>query len=128
MPPAVDRRRVLFDKPHEALLAFARAVAVVGASSQHDRGVDLQPACDLRRRASSRQRSAAAQGAELNDSNSGVSTMDGFTGFKTAAVEELPDVVTVIDPFHVTRLAGEAVDECRRRVQQDHPWSSWPQG
>ena len=44
--------------------------------------------------------------------------MDGFTGFKTAAVEELPDVVTVLDPFHVTRLAGEALDECRRRVQQ----------
>ena len=52
---------------HEALLAFARAVAVVGASSQHDRGVDLQPACDLRRRASSRQRTAAAQGTKLND-------------------------------------------------------------
>ncbi|AEK38039.1 transposase for insertion sequence element [Corynebacterium variabile DSM 44702] len=23
-----------------------------------------------------------------------------------------------LDPFHVTRLAGEALDECRRRVQQ----------
>jgi transposase len=47
-----------------------------------------------------------------------VVAMDGFTGFKTAAVEELPDAVTVMDPFHVTRLAGEALDECRRRVQQ----------
>ena len=47
-----------------------------------------------------------------------VVAMDGFTGFKTAAVEELPDVVSVLDPFHVTRLAGEALDECRRRVQQ----------
>jgi transposase len=47
-----------------------------------------------------------------------VVAMDGFTGFKTAVVEELPDVVTVMDPFHVTRLAGEALDECRRRVQQ----------
>jgi transposase len=47
-----------------------------------------------------------------------VVAMDGFTGFKTAAVEELPDVVTVMDPFHVTRLAGEALDERRRRVQQ----------
>jgi hypothetical protein len=27
--------------------------------------------------------------------------MDGFTGFKSAAVEELPDVVTVMDPFYV---------------------------
>src|SRR5690606_25906827 len=45
--------------------------------------------------------------------------MDGFTGFKTAAAEELPGAVTVMDPFHVARLAGEALDECRRRVQQD---------
>lgn len=47
-----------------------------------------------------------------------VVAMDGFTGFKTAAVEELPEVTTVMDPFHVTRLAGEALEECRRRVQQ----------
>ncbi len=45
--------------------------------------------------------------------------MDGFTGFKTAATEELPDAVTVMDPFHVIRLAGEALDVCRRRVQRD---------
>ena len=44
--------------------------------------------------------------------------MDGFTGFKTATAEELPDAVAVMDPFHVVRLAGEALDECRRRVQQ----------
>ncbi len=48
-----------------------------------------------------------------------VVAMDGFTGFKTAAVEELPDAVTVMDPFHVVRLAGDALDRCRRRVQQD---------
>jgi len=45
--------------------------------------------------------------------------MDGFTGFKTATVEELPDAVTVMDPFHVVKLAGQALDECRRRVQQN---------
>lgn len=44
--------------------------------------------------------------------------MDGFTGFKRAAAEELPDATTVMDPFHVVRLAGDALDECRRRVQQ----------
>jgi transposase len=44
--------------------------------------------------------------------------MDGFTGFKTAATEELPDAVAVMDPFHVIRLAGDALDQCRRRVQQ----------
>ncbi len=47
-----------------------------------------------------------------------VVAMDGFTGFKTAASEELPDAVAVLDPFHVVRLAGEALDKCRRRVQQ----------
>ena len=37
--------------------------------------------------------------------------------FKTAAAEEIPDAVTVMDPFHVVRLAGDALDRCRRRVQ-----------
>ncbi len=46
-----------------------------------------------------------------------VVAMDGFTGFKTAAAEELPTAVAVMDPFHVVRLAGDALDECRRRVQ-----------
>jgi transposase len=44
--------------------------------------------------------------------------MDGFTGFKTAATEELPDAVAVMDPFHVVHLAGDALHQCRRRVQQ----------
>ena len=48
-----------------------------------------------------------------------VVAMDGFSGFKTAAAEELPDAVPVMDPFHVVRLAGDALDVCRRRVQQD---------
>ena len=47
-----------------------------------------------------------------------VVAMDGFTGFKTATTEELPDAVAVMDPFHVVRLAGDALDSCRRRVQQ----------
>jgi transposase len=48
-----------------------------------------------------------------------VVAMDGFTGFKTAAVEAMPDTVTVMDPFHTVRLAGDALDRVRRRVQQD---------
>jgi transposase len=48
-----------------------------------------------------------------------VVAMDGFTGFKTATTEELPDAVAVMDPFHVVRLAGDALDQCRRRVQQE---------
>jgi transposase len=35
--------------------------------------------------------------------------MDGFTGFKTAATAELPDAVTVMDPFHVVRVRHEAL-------------------
>ena len=45
--------------------------------------------------------------------------MDGFTGFKSAATEEVPDAVAVMDPFHVVRLAGDALDRCRRRIQQE---------
>jgi transposase len=48
-----------------------------------------------------------------------VVAMDGFTGFKTATSEELPAAVTVMDPFHVVRLTGDALDQCRRLVQQD---------
>ena len=45
--------------------------------------------------------------------------MDGFTGFKSAATEELPDARAVMDPFHVVHLAGNALDECRRRTGQE---------
>ena len=48
-----------------------------------------------------------------------VVAMDGFTGFKTATSQELPQATTVMDPFHVVRLGGDALDRCRRRVQQD---------
>jgi hypothetical protein len=48
-----------------------------------------------------------------------VVALHGFTGFKTAAVEELGGGVTVVvDPFHVVRLGGECLELCRRRVQQ----------
>ena len=45
--------------------------------------------------------------------------MDGFGGYKNAAVEALPEAVTVMDPFHVVALAGHKLDLCRQRVQQD---------
>lgn len=44
--------------------------------------------------------------------------MDGFTGYKTAAAEELPAATAVMDPFHVVALAGEKIDQCRQRLQQ----------
>ena len=58
-----------------------------------------------------------AQSAEFRDGIE-VVAMDGFTGFKTAAAETVPDAVAVMDPFHVVALAGEALDRCRQRVQQ----------
>jgi transposase len=48
-----------------------------------------------------------------------VVAMDGFTGFKTASKEQLPDAVEVMDPFHVVQLAGDALDRTRQRVQQE---------
>jgi transposase len=59
-----------------------------------------------------------AQSAALRDAIE-VVAMDGFTGFKTAASEELPQAVAVMDPFHVVALAGDALDRCRQRVQQE---------
>ncbi len=59
----------------------------------------------------------AAQPAAFRDQVESVA-MDGFTGFKTAAAEEIPAATAVMDPFHVVRLAGDALDRCRRRVQQ----------
>jgi transposase len=47
-----------------------------------------------------------------------VVAMDGFTGFKTAAVQQLPDAVEVLDPFHVVKLGADAVTKCRQRLQQ----------
>ena len=47
-----------------------------------------------------------------------VAAMDGFSGYKTAASEELPTATAVMDPFHVVHLAADALDRCRQRVQQ----------
>ncbi|MBP2436773.1 transposase [Microbacterium amylolyticum] len=48
-----------------------------------------------------------------------VVAMDGFTGFKTASKQHLPDATEVMDPFHVVQLAGDALDRVRQRVQQE---------
>jgi transposase len=47
-----------------------------------------------------------------------VVAMDGFGGYKTAAVEQLPEATAVMDPFHVLALAGAKLDLCRQRIQQ----------
>ncbi|MGH3469779.1 MAG: ISL3 family transposase [Thermocrispum sp.] len=45
--------------------------------------------------------------------------LDPFRGYANAIRDELPDAVAVLDAFHVVKLAGNALDDVRRRVQQD---------
>ena len=48
-----------------------------------------------------------------------VATLDPFRGYKNAIDDQLEDAVAVLDAFHIVKLAGHAVDEVRRRVQQE---------
>jgi transposase len=45
-------------------------------------------------------------------------TLDPFHGYKNAIDDQLEDAVAVLDAFHVVKLGTAAVDEVRRRVQQ----------
>ena len=38
---------------------------------------------------------------------------------KNAVDDQLQDATSVLDAFHIVKLAGDALDEVRRRVQQD---------
>jgi len=48
-----------------------------------------------------------------------VASLDPFRGYATALSSSLPQAVRVLDAFHVVRLGLAAVDDVRRRVQQD---------
>ena len=48
-----------------------------------------------------------------------VAALDPFQGYKSAIDDKLEDAVAVLDAFHVVKLGTAAVDECRRRVQQE---------
>lgn len=48
-----------------------------------------------------------------------VATLDPFHGYKNAIDDQLEDAVAVLDAFHVVKFGNDAVDQCRRRVQQD---------
>jgi len=69
-------------------------------------------------------RSAAALKSWLTDQSRAfrdrveVVAMDGFGGYKTAAVEQLAEATAVMDSFHVVALAGAKLDQCRQRIQQ----------
>ena len=48
-----------------------------------------------------------------------VAALDPFRGYATALRAQLPGAVRVLDAFHVVRLGFDAVDQVRRRVQQE---------
>jgi transposase len=48
-----------------------------------------------------------------------VAALDPFQGYKTAIEDKLEDAVAVLDAFHIVKLGTAAVDECRRRIQQE---------
>jgi len=48
-----------------------------------------------------------------------VATLDPFHGYKNAIDDRLADATAVVDAFHVVKLGTAAVDDVRRRVQQE---------
>ena len=52
---------------------------------------------------------------------SGIATaaLDPYRGYASALRSALPDAVRVLDAFHVVRLGFAAVDDVRRRIQQE---------
>jgi len=59
-----------------------------------------------------------ARGADFT-TNVQVATLDPFRGYANAIDTELEDATAVLDAFHITKLGVDALDEVRRRVQQD---------
>lgn len=48
-----------------------------------------------------------------------VAAIDAFAGYASAIRVRLHDATLVIDRFHAIRLASEAINDARRRVQHD---------
>ncbi|MBR7743800.1 ISL3 family transposase [Phycicoccus sp. BSK3Z-2] len=48
-----------------------------------------------------------------------IATLDPFHGYKNAIDDQLQDARSVLDAFHVVKLATQVVYDVRRRVQQD---------
>ena len=48
-----------------------------------------------------------------------IATLDPFQGYKNAIDDQLQDTTSVLDAFHIVKLAGDAPGEVRRRIQQD---------
>lgn len=127
-------RRLLIDDPHR--LNGVRVLGVDEHVWRHTRWgnryvtvvIDLTPVADGTGPARlldmvpgrSKQTFITWLEAQTNAFRKGIEivAMDGFTGYKTATTETLPEAITVMDPFHVVALAGTALDKCRQRIQQ----------
>jgi transposase len=48
-----------------------------------------------------------------------LATLDPAAGYRAALLEHLSNATLVVDHFHAIRLANTAIDDVRRRVQQD---------
>lgn len=103
--------------------AWLRATAT--RSTQYVTGiVDLTPGRPARLLDVVRGRSASAYASWIAERErawrAGIrfAALDPFHGYARALRSELPAAVRVLDAFHVVRLGFEAVDEVRRRVQQ----------
>ena len=48
-----------------------------------------------------------------------LATLDPAAGYRKALDTPLPNAVRVVDHFHAIQLANTAIDDCRRRVQQE---------
>ena len=59
--------------------------------------------------------SAAKTSASVSRSRRWIPSRDS----KNAIDDQLQDATSVLDAFHIVKLAGDALDEVRRRVQQD---------
>jgi transposase len=104
--------------------AFLRATAV--RSTQFVTGVvDLTPGRPARLLDVVPGRSGTVYAAWIADREQAwrdaitFAALDPFRGYATALRTELPAAVRVLDAFHVVRLGFQALDEVRRRVQQE---------
>jgi transposase len=48
-----------------------------------------------------------------------LATLDPAAGYRSALIEHLPNATLVVDHFHAIKLANTAIDDVRRRVQQE---------
>ena len=60
----------------------------------------------------------AARGADWCDQVT-LATLDPAAGYRAALIEHLPNATLVVDHFHAVKLANAAIDNIRRRVQNE---------